>query len=72
MTPSDSQLSRLEPPVGICILRVERQQEYLLITVTINRHLGRNLTSYRPYRTARYANRADALRAAERFLDSFQ
>jgi hypothetical protein len=57
--------------VGACILKVEQQEEYLLITVTTNSHLGRSLTSARPETTTRYARPADALRAAERFLESF-
>jgi hypothetical protein len=58
--------------VGVFILRVEPQQDYLLITVTINRHVGRDIASAHPYRTARFADRADALHAAQQFLDSFQ
>ena len=57
--------------MGVCILKVERQEEYVLIEVTTNRHLGRSLTFARPESTTRYADPADALRAAERFLESF-
>jgi hypothetical protein len=59
-----------EPRVGVCILRIEQQQEYVLITVTINRHIEGS-SSAQPEETSRYAERADALAAVERFLESF-
>lgn len=60
-----------QPHVGVCILRVEQQQQYLLITVTVNRHLGRTLTSAQPDSTVRTTDPAEALRLAKSFLDSF-
>jgi hypothetical protein len=58
------------PRVGVCILRIEQQQEYVLITVTINRDIEDTSSAERE-ETSRYANRADALAAVERFLESF-
>ncbi len=59
-----------EPRVGVCFLRIEQQQEYVLITVTIDRDIE-DSSSTQPNETTRYANRADALAAVERFLESF-
>ncbi len=59
-----------EPRVGVCILRIEQQQDYMLITVTVNRHVGGGSVA-QPEETTRYANRADALAEVERFLESF-
>jgi hypothetical protein len=59
-----------ESRVGVCILRIEQQQDYVLITVTINRNIG-DSSSAQPEETTRYANRADALVAVKRFLESF-
>ena len=59
-----------EPRVGVCILRIEQQQDYVLITVTIDRNIE-DSSSAQPEETTRYANRADALAAVERFLESF-
>ena len=36
------------PQVGVCILRVESAPGQLLITITTNRNLDRNLFSARP------------------------
>jgi hypothetical protein len=46
--------------VGVCILRVEPQEEYLLITVTANRHLAHSLAFAEPEQVSTYTNRADA------------
>jgi hypothetical protein len=59
------------PQVGVCILRVQREEEYVRITVTTNRHLGPTLVSAEPEQVTTYTNRADALAAAREFLDSF-
>ena len=59
-----------EPQVGVCILRLEQQENYLLITVTVNRHVGGSSFA-QPEEKTRYANRADALAAVEKFLESF-
>lgn len=61
-----------EPQVGVCVLRVEKQEEYMLITVTVRRHVGRSLTFAEAERSARYADPAEAIRQAERFLESFR
>jgi hypothetical protein len=62
----------LKRQVGVCILRVEGQEDYLIITVTTNRQLGRSLMFASPERTERFANPGDALRMAEQFLESFR
>jgi hypothetical protein len=57
--------------VGVCIIRVETQHEYLLITVTANRHIERSFVLAEPAQVRCYTSRADALAAAQDFLDSF-
>jgi hypothetical protein len=57
--------------VGVCIIRVEAQQEYLLITVTANRHIEHSFPVAELARVSKYTNRVDALAAAREFLDSF-
>ena len=61
-----------QPQVGVCILRVEKQEEYMLITITVHRHIGGTLTFAQPGHTSQHANPIEALRSAERFLESFQ
>lgn len=57
--------------VGVCIVRVEAQPDQLLITVTTNRNLDRNLYSARPMPEAKFADPELALEAVERFLRAF-
>jgi len=64
-----------ERRVGVCIVRVETQEEYLPITVTANRHLAHSLAFAEPdqvstYRST-YRGPANALAAVQEFLDSF-
>jgi len=61
-----------EPQVGVCVLRVEQQADYPLITVTVHRHIGRSLTFAQPAISARLTDTAEALRLAKEFLESFQ
>lgn len=61
-----------QPRVGICIFRVEQQEDYLLITVTVNHYLSPTLSATRPDVTERYTDPAEAVKAARRFLEVFQ
>jgi hypothetical protein len=60
-----------ERRVGVCIVRVETQEEYLLITVTANRHLAHSLAFAEPDQVSTYRDPANALAAVQEFLDSF-
>jgi hypothetical protein len=64
-------MSSRQAESGVCIVRVEVQPGHLLITVTSDRGLGRNLylTSSDPAR--HFADLDDALRAVADFLRSF-
>lgn len=59
------------PQVGVCILRVESAPGQLLITITTNRNLDRNLFSARPELAQRFADPEAAIEVAEEFLRSF-
>jgi hypothetical protein len=61
-----------EPQVGVCVLRVEQQADYPLITVTVHRHVGRSLTFAQPALSQQLTDAAEALRLAKQFLQSFQ
>ena len=61
-----------EPQVGVCVLRVEQQAEYPLITVTVHRHVGRSLTFAQPALSEQLTDTAEALRMAKQFLESFE
>jgi hypothetical protein len=61
-----------EPQLGVCVLRVEQQPDYPLITVTVQRHFGRSLTFTQPPLSARLTDPAEALRLAKEFLESFE
>jgi hypothetical protein len=61
-----------EPQVGVCVLRVEQQADYPLITVTVHRHIGRSLTFAQPVLSEQLTDAAEALRLAKQFLESFQ
>jgi hypothetical protein len=56
---------------GVCIVRVEVQPVHLLITITINRDLDRNLYAARPDAERHFTDPDDAIRAVEEFLRSF-
>jgi hypothetical protein len=60
-----------ERRVGVCIVRVETQEEYLPITVTANRHLAHSLAFAEPDQVSTYMGPANALAAVQEFLDSF-
>jgi hypothetical protein len=60
-----------EPQVGVCVIRVEQQLEYLLITVTAHQHLGRRSTSVRPELSRQTTDPAEALHLAQQFLEFF-
>ena len=57
--------------VGVCTLRVESQQDYLLITVTANQNLDRGLYSARPDPRQRFTDPEEALHAVAEFLRLF-
>ncbi len=57
---------------GICIVRVEVQPDYLLITVTINRALNRNLHSATAGDVRKFSDPEEALGAVAEFLHSYQ
>ena len=50
-----------EPQVGVCVLRVEQQANYPLITVTVHRHVGRSLTFAQPALSQQLTDTAEAL-----------
>jgi hypothetical protein len=56
---------------GICIVRVEVQPGHLLITVTTNRNLDRNLRPATSDSGRRFTDPGDALQAVADFLRSF-
>jgi hypothetical protein len=56
---------------GLLIMRVERQQEYLLITLTIDRQLAEGKVGQPPQQRLQLTDRAAALRTVTDFLDSF-
>jgi hypothetical protein len=60
-----------EPHVGVCVIRVEQQLDYLLITVTAHQHLGRHSTSARPELSKQTTDPAEALHLAQQFLEFF-
>ena len=60
-----------EPRVGVCVIRVEQQLDYLLITVTAHQHLGRRSTSGRPELSKQTTDPAEALHLAQQFLEFF-
>lgn len=61
-----------QPDVGVLVLRVERQDEYVLITVTVERHLGRGLTVTEPAQPHYLADGAAAIDSVRDFLSSFR
>ncbi len=75
-----SAIRRLMPDVmpansarsGVCIVRVEVQPDYLLITVTINRALNRNLHAASAGDVLRFSDPEQALGAVAEFLRSYQ
>jgi hypothetical protein len=56
---------------GVCVVRVEVQAEHLLITVTTNLALDRNLYTARPDAERHFTDPDDAVRAVAEFLRSF-
>jgi hypothetical protein len=57
--------------VGVCIVRVEAQPDHLVITITTNRNLDRNLYSARPDPARRFSEPEDAIHAVVQFLRTF-
>jgi hypothetical protein len=57
---------------GVCIVRVEPQEDSLLITVTTNRALNRNLYSAIPEHVQKFSDPERALEAVAEFLGSYQ
>lgn len=56
---------------GVCIVRVEVQPGHLLITVTTNRDLSRNLYTALPDAERHFTDPGDAIQAVAEFLRSF-
>ena len=56
---------------GVCIVRVEVQPGHLLITVTTNRDLGRNLYTALPDAERHFTDPDDAIQVVADFLRSF-
>ena len=56
---------------GVCIVRVEVQPSHLLITVTSDRSLGRNLHPASPDPARHFTDPDDALQAVADFFRSF-
>ncbi len=57
--------------VGVCIVRVESQLNHLLITITTNRNLDRNLYSARPEPSQQFSDPVAAIEAVIQFLNLF-
>lgn len=64
--------TRRSPKVGVCILRIESQPEHVLITVTTNKNIDRNLYSARSDPPLRFASTEEALAATAEFLRLFE
>ncbi len=58
--------------VGVCIVRVESQPDHLVITVTTNRNVDRNLYSARPEPAEQCSDLEVAVEAVARFLRQFE
>ena len=57
--------------VGVCILRVEVRPDHLLITITTNRNLDRNLYSARTDPAVQVVDPDKAVQVTADFLHSF-
>jgi hypothetical protein len=57
---------------GVCIVRVEPQGDYLLITVTTNRALNRDLHSATAEHVRKFSDPERAIEAVAEFLGSYQ
>jgi hypothetical protein len=57
---------------GVCIVRVESQEGFLLITVTTNRALNRNLYSVTAEHVAKFSDPERVLEAVAEFLGSYR
>lgn len=57
---------------GVCIVRVEPQGGYLLITVTTNRALNRDLHSATAEHVRRFSDPQRAMEAVAEFLGSYR
>jgi hypothetical protein len=57
--------------IGVCIVRVEAQPDHLLITVTTDRHVDRNLHSVRPEPPQLFSDPEAAVQAVAEFLSFF-
>lgn len=60
-----------EPRAGVCIIRVEPQPTYLLITITVHRHVGQTVFSALPQLERKVADPDQALNLVAGFLASF-
>ena len=61
-----------DAPAGVCIVRVEVQADHLLITVTTNQALNRDLYSAAAGEVRKFTEPQQALRAVADFLRSYQ
>jgi hypothetical protein len=57
---------------GVCIIRVEPQETHLLITVTTNRALSRDLYSATAEDVRKFSDPELALEAVKEFLGSYR
>lgn len=64
-------MSAPQPQSGVCIVRVEAQPEHCLITITMNRDIGRNIYPARPGPEQHFADPDEALQAVADFIQSF-
>ena len=64
-------MSPPKPQSGVCIIRVEVQPEHCLITITMNRNIGRNIYPAKPGPERHFADPDEALQAVADFLQSF-
>lgn len=65
-------MSSRQAESGVCIVRVQVQPGHLLITVTTDRSLGRNLRPAAPDPARHFTDPDDALRAVADFLHLFR
>jgi hypothetical protein len=56
---------------GVCVVRVEARTGGVLVTVTVDGDVGRNLRAVPRERARRFADSDGALAAVEQFLRSF-
>ena len=58
-------------PVGVCTILIETRPDYLVLTITTNRNLDRNLYSARPEPRTHFTDPEAALDAVAQFIRLF-